>query len=608
MPLVGCSETTGDGGSGGSAETGGNGGSAGSGGAGGIGGDGGSAGSGGAGGMGGDGGAGGGMGDVFPCTEQGIRDAIAKGGGPHYFACDDSTPVMTSAQIEIDSDVILDGQGKLTVDGGSTHRVFEVALSVVVELRGMRISGGRGESCRTCEGAGALLNQGMLTLTNCTISENENPGFSPYGVSSPGNIVNLMELTVVNTSVTNNIGGGIYNEAQATVTNSTVSGNTGYGEYNIWPYGIYNRGWASVASSTISGSAAILTEGYTGSAAAIDLRATLIEGECTREGDGVTWTSNGYNVESPGNTCGFDKATDQTAKTTEQLNLGPLADNGGPTMTHKPGDGGLWEGSVAIDVIPVDSCEVAEDQRGQPRPAQRGTLMCDVGSVEVQPARVWNGFAFFFNLSSVLGSVCPGQTVSFMAGTYAANYSCQYGLASCQDYSGYTQIFADGDASAPVWQGGPYLYPSTNSLDPGYKYTYYYPSGDLTAASTPGLHTFTIRVCADGMSKCGMQPSQTTYYGVRSPPTLSDPGPQSGAEGQPLSFSITSSGPGTWNVTGLPPGASVSGDGDTRTFDWTPSTGQAGNYNVTFTLDDCGALADTRNVAIIIGEGQQVLQ
>ena len=36
------------------------------------------------------------------------------------------------------------------------------------------------------------------------------------------------------------------------------------------------------------------------------------------------------------------------------------------------------------------------------------------------------------------------------------------------------------------------------------------------------------------------------------------------------------------------------GDGDTRTFDWTPSAGQDGNYNVTFTLDDCGTLADTR--------------
>jgi hypothetical protein len=53
-------------------------------------------------------------------------------------------------------------------------------------------------------------------------------------------------------------------------------------------------------------------------------------------------------------------------------------------MTHKPGDGGLGEGSVAIDAIPGDACEVDTDQRGEPRPEAGGT-MCDVGSLEVQP-------------------------------------------------------------------------------------------------------------------------------------------------------------------------------------------------------------------------------
>ena len=49
-------------------------------------------------------------------------------------------------------------------------------------------------------------------------------------------------------------------------------------------------------------------------------------------------------------------------------------------MTHKLGDGGLGEGSVAIDAIPGDACDVTEDQRGFPRDS-----MCDVGAFEVQP-------------------------------------------------------------------------------------------------------------------------------------------------------------------------------------------------------------------------------
>jgi hypothetical protein len=103
----------------------------------------------------------------------------------------------------------------------------------------------------------------------------------------------------------------------------------------------------------------------------------IIDGDCQIE-DGLQQTellSGGYNIQSPGDTCGFDQEGDQVNVTEGQLALGPLADNGGTTLTHA-----LEAGSVAIDVIPADMCEVDEDQRGFPR----GT-MCDVGAFEVQP-------------------------------------------------------------------------------------------------------------------------------------------------------------------------------------------------------------------------------
>ncbi|MBW2214789.1 MAG: hypothetical protein JRF48_10240, partial [Deltaproteobacteria bacterium] len=80
MPMVGCSESSGDGGSGGSA---------------------------GSGGTGGNGVAC--VDNVCPCTEAGIRAAIAEGGGPFTFECDGPTTVVTEAEIAIDNDVILDG-------------------------------------------------------------------------------------------------------------------------------------------------------------------------------------------------------------------------------------------------------------------------------------------------------------------------------------------------------------------------------------------------------------------------------------------------------------------------------------------------------------------
>jgi hypothetical protein len=109
---------------------------------------------------------------------------------------------------------------------------------------------------------------------------------------------------------------------------------------------------------------------------------TLIDGDCQPQQSEVV--SNGYNIESPGNTCGFNQATDLFDVTAAELNLGPLQNNGGPTLTHKPGAGGLGVGSDAIDHIPQADCEVSTDQRGKPRPETGGT-MCDVGSVEVQP-------------------------------------------------------------------------------------------------------------------------------------------------------------------------------------------------------------------------------
>jgi hypothetical protein len=89
--------------------------------------------------------------------------------------------------------------------------------------------------------------------------------------------------------------------------------------------------------------------------------------------------SGGGTIESPGNTCGFVQPTDLVNVSAEDLKLGPLQDNGGPTWTHA-----LGAGSVAIDQIPEEDCTLTTDQRGEPRPETGGTL-CDVGAFEVQP-------------------------------------------------------------------------------------------------------------------------------------------------------------------------------------------------------------------------------
>jgi hypothetical protein len=413
-------------------------------------------------------------GTVLPCTEQGIRNAIAAGNDTYTFACDGTTPVVTQAEIEIDNDVILDGEGNLTVDGNCDHRMFVVPDGVTADVRhftvtksGFRVFVGsvvsienQGiltlTSTNVTQNTAGIHNDGTLTLTSSRVSGNDGEGISSSGTltltdstvlgNAGRGIFTAGMATVTNSTVSGNSvaflgeGSGIFNEGTLTLTNSTVSenhgmfensgifnnggtltltdstvsGNDGGGIWNTWnavwdigtvtltnstvsqtapgDWGIFlwNGGAVTLTNSTVSGGIRANTNTDPGdppSFVSVVATATLIDGPCILEGDEVTWTtSHGYNIESPSDTCGFNQTGDQSGVTAEELNLGPLVDNGGPTKTHKPGDGGFGAGSVAIDWIPEADCTVDTDQRGEARPVVIvGPESCDVGAFEVQP-------------------------------------------------------------------------------------------------------------------------------------------------------------------------------------------------------------------------------
>jgi hypothetical protein len=155
------------------------------------------------------------------------------------------TTVTTAAQILIDKDVILDGEHKLTVDGGRSTRVFSVPADVTVELRRLAVSGGNGGHY-----GGGILNFGTATLVNCTVSGNT--ATSAGGGISNGDPQNNGLLTITTSTVSGNIvesggGGGIANWGTATVMDSEVSENTAN-----TAGGFGNAGVATVTNSTIS--------------------------------------------------------------------------------------------------------------------------------------------------------------------------------------------------------------------------------------------------------------------------------------------------------------------------------------------------------------------
>jgi CSLREA domain-containing protein len=192
----------------------------------------------------------------------------------------------------------------------------------------------------TSQGGGASNLNGTLTVSNCTFDHN----------------------------TSNSSGGGISNEGQgnngvgnATVNNCTLSGN-------IAPSGggIYNTG-TQAGNAFVQLGNTILQTGSSG--------ANLVN-----NGSGTSITSQGYNL-SNDDGGGFLVATGDQKNTNPQL--GPLQNNGGPTLTRA-----LLTGSPAQDK--GKNFDGPSDQRGFSRPVDIASIPnanggdgSDIGAVEM---------------------------------------------------------------------------------------------------------------------------------------------------------------------------------------------------------------------------------
>jgi hypothetical protein len=306
----------------------------------------------------------------------------------------------------------------------------------------------------TAIGGGGILNNGTLTVSNSIVSGNS-------ASLAAGGIYNYFgTLTVSNTTLSGNsadFGGGIYNDYNGTLTvsNSTLSRNSarygGGGIYNSSGTGSGNS--ATVSNSTLSRNSAgrgggILNEGtrpvtltnvtltanrantsgggglYVSSGSPV-LHNTLIAGNFTGatgtarddvfsalnpggdynligDGTGMTGLSNGVN----GNLVG------SAAVPIDPL-LGPLQDNGGPTMTHA-----LLAGSPAIDAG-NNAYATVWDQRGEGFPRIVNGII-DIGAFEYQggggsPGRATSpgGEAFRLDVAALLSPAAPDRASFF---------------------------------------------------------------------------------------------------------------------------------------------------------------------------------------------------
>jgi beta-glucanase (GH16 family) len=319
--------------------------------------------------------------------------------------------VIPAKELTIDA---VDAPG-ITLNGGGTDRVLIVDSGANVTAKHLVITNGYGFYL-----AGGILNNGNLTLDHVSVTGNamatdggdfwqggggiyNGGGATLYLVDSSvsnntaqwsgGGIYSFFDTTTtivrstISGNISNDVGGGLRLLGNADITNSTISGNQSTG----WHGGaiFQTDGDVSITSSTIANNIApdyapstlFIGQFGGGFVPTLTLANTIITGNqwyaCEKFASGTTGNvvSAGYNVVQD-DSC--------NPVTTDQIIwdalIGPLADNGGPTMTHA-----LLPGSPAIDAAGVAACP-ATDQRGVVRPQGSG---CDIGSYEYEATMVF---------------------------------------------------------------------------------------------------------------------------------------------------------------------------------------------------------------------------
>lgn len=274
---------------------------------------------------------------------------------------------------------------------------------------------------RAVEGGGIYNMGAAVEVHDSTVSGNaaENGGGSFNRVAAE---LYFQRSTLTGNTANVGSGGAITSGGLLILSHSTLSGNTAA----TLGGGFYNSGTTEVYFSTITNNTTDSNDGggFSTGQGTVTLTATVVANntdDCELGGGGITAT-NSFFGDDP-NTC-FN--TDGGGNLTGDPVLGPLADNGGPTLTHFP-----QAGSPLIDTA-GGAC-AGNDQRGVARP--QGAA-CDIGAVEVAQ------FTLVVNVTgdgSVTADPLAGGGINACAG------NCQ------QDYAEGTSVELTATADAG-WQ------------------------------------------------------------------------------------------------------------------------------------------------------------
>lgn len=263
---------------------------------------------------------------------------------------------LTSGEIEVTDTAgtaTLDASSAagLTVSGEGVSRIFNISLGAALTLDSITVTNGFSN-----DGGGGILNLGALTLHRCSLLGNR----SSFVGGAIRNVLGLSRLNADNSTFALNTagqggailcdGGPITVLSQCTIVSNSASGQAG---------ALYFfNGTATLTHCIIAGNSSPARPDVQNDTSTVTASYNLV-----RDGTG-SGIANG----SAGNQVG-------TAANPIEAHLGPLAHNGGPTLTMWP-----LAGSPALDAgDPLFNAAGLTDQRGYLR--LTGTRV-DLGAVE----------------------------------------------------------------------------------------------------------------------------------------------------------------------------------------------------------------------------------
>ena len=324
------------------------------------------------------------------------------GSAPDLIEFDDSIgTIALNAPLLMTGSVTINGGGHVTLDGqGSTQIVIATpAFGSGNILQRIRLERGYSVGNGGCILNSSILNLTEVTLSQCyaalnggalattstallvrsTVDDNEANPAAPTAGAGGGVFGNNGQVRLTDTTISNNrarVGGGVYVNVGAYTFNATLA----YNQATQTGGGLtYSNGNTAnriyLRFSTFVGNSAGTNGSALHAAGAINLYQSLIAANtgaanCYISGASGLISDGNYNLDD-GSSCGFGASG--SINNANMSGLGPLQDNGGPTLTFSSAF------TPATDAAACDLTNVPKDQRGATRPFGS---QCDIGAYE----------------------------------------------------------------------------------------------------------------------------------------------------------------------------------------------------------------------------------